>query len=195
MLTMTIQTDVEKTIRQLGVAQRQIAFAAALALTKTAQQAQRDVTAELPKVFDRPTPFTMRAIAMERANKQTLTARVYIRPIQAEYLRREIAGGTALPKKRALVIPFHAELNQYGGLPRTAVKRLLRRKDTFSGTVRGVSGIWQRTGKTVRLLVAYEGKAEYKPRFPFAALVMRSVERNLPREMHAAIRRAVATAR
>lgn len=195
MLNITIQTDVDKVIRQLGIAQRQIPFAAALALTKTAQQAQKDVSNALPEIFDKPNPFTRRGIGWERADKYTLRAKVFIKPKVAEYIRKQITGGTYLPKHRVLALPADAQRDQYGNVRRAWVKRMRARKDVFSGTVQGIPGLWQRQGKGVRLLLAYEPKAEYKPIFDFVGIVKASVARNLARNVGDAVRRAIATAR
>jgi hypothetical protein len=185
--------------RKLRAQQKQIPFATALAVTKTAQQAQQDVTAALPALFDRPNPFTMRSIGYTGASKVDLTSKVFIRPKQAEYLKRQITGGTRLPRGRGLAQPTNVPLDQYGNVRRAWLRQVKNRKDVFSGEVGGVDGLWQRTGKGgargLKLLLAYESKAEYQPRLDFASLVRRSVERNLTRNVHEAIKYAMRTAR
>ncbi len=196
MIVFSVTSNIkEVTDKLFGYLRRQIPYATARALTKTAQDVQADVTKELPKVFDRPNPFTMRAIAYDPANKSSLTSRVYIRPIQAAYLGLEITGGTRRPKKKALVLPTDYPTDQYGNIPRGTIKKLLARKDVFSGVVRGIGGIWQRTGHGLILLVSYEPKAEYKPRFDFQGIARRTITRVIGPNMDSAMREAIRTAR
>ncbi len=181
---LTIKINVSKTADQLmaeikaDVAKKIKAIS--LGLTDTARDARQAVMNELPTVFDRPTPFTMRSIGYTPAMPSALTARVFIRDPQVAYLRMQITGGVELPKRRALLDPVAVQLNQYGNIPRTKIHQLLARKDTFSGTVRGIPGIWQRTGhKGLKLLVAYESTRQVKPRFDFAGIAKKSIERTM----------------
>src|SRR5579864_8102126 len=120
----------------------QLPFATAKTLTQTAKLVQTSITAELPSIFDRPTPFTQRALAIKPARKTDLTAEVNLRPIQAAYLALEETGGERLPKKTALVLPTDIQLNPYGNIPRGALQRLKGRgkSQVFVGMVRGVGG-------------------------------------------------------
>ena len=175
--------------------QKQVPFAAAKAITATAKSVARVASAEIDHVFDRPVSFTQKSIGITWATKQSLTAKIFVKDIQAKYLALQVAGGTRRPAKRALLVPGKAaQLNAYGNLPRGAVKKLLARRDVFSGTVGGVAGIWQRVGRGVRLLVLYEAKAEYRKRFPFAEIAQREIERSLMPNLRAALREAIASA-
>lgn len=53
---------------------RQLPFATALALTRTASKAKDAVVAEMPRVFDRPTSWTLNAVRYDRATPKNLTA-------------------------------------------------------------------------------------------------------------------------
>lgn len=55
---------------------RQVPFATALALTRTAQKIREAEKAEMQSAFDRPTPFTLNAFQVVPANKETLAAEV-----------------------------------------------------------------------------------------------------------------------
>ena len=63
----------------MNLAKKQIPAATMYALTKTAKDAQAAVEKELPKVFDRPTPYTLRAIRTSPATKRKLVAEVLIK--------------------------------------------------------------------------------------------------------------------
>ena len=137
------------------------------------------LTGTMPQYIDRPNPFTMRALAVTKADKGKLQSRVYVRPTQASYLVWQIEGGIEYPAKRALVIPWSVKRNRYGNMPSGKVQQLLGTAGVFSATIRGVPGIWQRSQETfqaggttnivggrVQLMVAYEPKASYSPRWP-----------------------------
>jgi hypothetical protein len=190
-----VKHNIDATIRRLQAQQKQVVYATAVALTRTAQDAARDVEKELPQVLDRPKPFTVKSIAWKSASKATLTSEVYIRPAAAAYLAPLITGGKVLPKKRALLEPGTIKLDQYGNIPRNAITRLRARKDVFSGQVRGIAGLWQRTKRGLKLLVRYEPAFQKRKQFPFADMVRRSVQRNWQRNFERELSKAMATAR
>lgn len=175
---------------------RQIPFALALGLTTAAQKAKGAVERQIDRAFDRPTPFTRRAVGITRATKTTLSATVFIKDAQAAYLFRQEVGGQRRPVKRALLIPVGAKLNQYGNLSQNQLKRLLTRPDTFSGTIGGVGGIWQRQKLgSPKLLIAFAPHAEYEPRFGFVDTVEASVRATIADDLREAWARATASAR
>lgn len=177
------------------VERQQVPFATAVSLTRTAKDAQTNLEKRLGRVFDRPTPFTRRAIAIRPARKTRLVARVLVKDIQARYLLLQETGGVRRPQRRALILPSAARRNQYGNLPRGAVKRMLARPDTFSGTVAGVAGIWQRKGRRLKLLVAYEGRAVYRPRFGFRDTAAKTARARFDHHLRRELAKAIATAR
>jgi hypothetical protein len=195
MISITVKHNLDAVIRQLDAQQKQVAYATARALTMTAKDVQKDVTAAIGEVFDRPTAFSRSAIGVTYATKQTLRARIYVKNIQAKYLGIQIAGGTRLPKKRAIVVPFNVPLNQYGNMTRGKLKTLLARKDTFSGVINNVPGVYQRTRKGVKLLIAYEQVAHYQPRLPFLAIATKTISRTLLPNFRIALAQALRTAR
>lgn len=78
---------------------RQMKFATALALTRTAQRVRDAEVAEMRDVFDRPTPFTLRSVYMKRATPAEPVAEVGIssdsggfRPATS-WLRWQVYGG------------------------------------------------------------------------------------------------------
>lgn len=158
------------------------------ALTRTAASARKHIQEQIPKRFDRPTPFTLRAPRFKPATKAKPVAEVSVAPTQAGYLVVQETGGTRRPAKRALVVPVQERLNAYGNMPKGRLKRLLARKDTFSGrpSNRARPGIYQRVGgkrsRRLKLLVAYEPKAEYRPRFRFRESVEGHVKGVVARE-------------
>lgn len=198
MITVTVKTNVDAIMGQVSRdLQRQIPFATAKALTQTAKDAQKAVATRINTVFDKPTPFTQKAVGITPANKATLTSRVFLKDIQAAYLGLQITGGTRTPKKRAIVVPAQAlRLNQYGNIPKGKVKALLSRSDTFSGRINGVPGIWQTTKRgKLKLLVLYKPQATYKKRFPFYEIAKREIARTIVPNLQRALADAIRTAR
>lgn len=187
--------------RLSDVARKQIPFATALALTRTAQAAQVAVTRSMPSVFDKPNPFTMRAVAIQPATKAKPEARVFVRPVQAEYLRLEETGGVRTPKRKALVMPAAARVNQHGNLPRGAMRTLKARKDVFVGQVNGTGGVWQRPARkgkgrqgaklAPKLLISFQPRAKYQPRFGFNNRVERVVRATIGPALREALTKAM----
>jgi len=67
-----------KNLDEIAEKQIQIPFAMALTLTRTVQSAQRSEKIAMNRQLDRPTPFTLRGVAIERATKSNWEARVFI---------------------------------------------------------------------------------------------------------------------
>ncbi|MGT2507900.1 hypothetical protein [Cupriavidus basilensis] len=196
MLTFSVKhniADVKKTLDD--VAKKQLPFAIAKGLTLTAKAVGGKLTEALPRQLDKPTPFTMRAFGTTSATKARLLATVFIKPDQWKYLKFQVDGGERRPAKRAVLVPEGVRLNQYGNMPKGAIRKLLARAGVFSGTVDGVAGIYQRKGAKVVLLVKYADRVRYKRRFPFAEIGERSVTKQFRPILDQALADALATMR
>jgi len=204
----------------LANVQKQVPFATARALTKTAQDTRDALKVQIKKDLDRPTPFTVRGISSASATKASLQARVYVRDIQAGYLWYAVEGGVAGSRVR----PGNIRLNKYGNIPRKSLGKLLARPDVFYGTIRGITGIWQRgrvrgdrfttevksyrgargqagykyrsgnLSRNVRLIAAKENNVRYQKRFNFytggAKAINRVWEKNMSESLNFAIKTA-----
>lgn len=128
-----------------GLAKRQVPFATALSLTRTAQFVQRKMIQEIARSFDRPRPYTMGATYVRPATKQNLSAEVKIKdeafksapPIK--WLMAEIYGGQrrhkafemlliragAMPANMYAVPTKAAGQDSYGNIPSSEISRLL----------------------------------------------------------------------
>ncbi|KZL15125.1 hypothetical protein [Pseudovibrio sp. Ad37] len=189
--------------------ERQVPYAISLALNETAQDIKANSEKALSRRLDRPTPFTKRGLALKRASKRNLSAVVFFKDRQADYLELQEKGGTRRPKRKALAVPFSQRLNKYGNLPRRSIDRLLKRPDVFQGEINGVEGIWQRPkrgkrrngsrgtkGRTgLKLLIAYEKSADYQPRLRFEEGARKTADARMKRNFRRAMQRALATAR
>ncbi len=190
-----VKHNIREQAAKLKASAKQLPFATAKGLTATAKDAESKLTSALPKQLDRPTPFTMKAFAVEPATKQKLYAKVYVRPDQEKYLDFQIGGGVRTPARRALVIPKAVRLNQYGNMTKGALKKLMARPDVFSGKVDGVAGIYQRKGNKVTLLIGYAEQVRYKRRFPFEQIGRRAIRNGFDKNFAAAVAAAMATAK
>jgi hypothetical protein len=196
-MQINIDSDIKGMIKHLdNLQKKQIPFATAKALTMTAKDAQEATKKAMIKKLDRPTPFTLRGVAIERATKQSQAARVFIKDIQDEYLRWQIEGGTRKARNKALLIPENIKLNKYGNMPRKKVSTLRAKPNVFSGEVGGVSGIYQRyKRKAPKLLVAYRREVTYGVKFPFYKVVAGSVRQRFAGNFRQAMKEAMATAK
>jgi hypothetical protein len=183
---------------------KQLPFATAMALNDTAESVKRVEELEIDRAFDRPTPFTRRALYMRRASKGRLTAQVGVKSLQAKYLKLQATGGVRRPAGSALVVPVSARKNKYGNLARGAVKKSLKRADVFvAGKRRGKTGhlragVYQRpkrSGQPLKLLVAFEPRAEYSPRWDFQSLAMRRASGVFPDRFKARLVQAIRSAK
>jgi hypothetical protein len=178
------------------LSKRQIPFAAAGALNDTAKLIKAEITRALPSIFDRPTPFTMRAIGIKAARKNNLQATVFVKDRQAAYLHLEETGGTRAPEPhRPVDIPVDLQRDRYGGIGQGTLRRLRGRKDVFFAEIKGVRGFWQRGPMhSLRLLVAVKPRATYHPRFGFhpkaRTLAQQGFARFLPTRLAEALRTA-----
>lgn len=166
--------------RELTALERkEVPFATALALTKTAQGVKLDLEAEMRRVFDRPTPFTMRGLYVQMATKNDLRAKVYFRTFAAKgtpagkYLQAQIFGGVRRQKgaERALAraglmgnkgyfVPASGvKLNQYGNVPGSTIKAML--SDVSAGnaeqTIRKASAGRSKRRRSARYFVPRPG--------------------------------------
>lgn len=101
-----------------GASSRMVPYAAATALTRTAQAAQRDaLPAEMRRAFDNPVPYTLNSLRIEPATKDTLRARVMVKSKgqtsgvpQENYLHPEVAGGARRHKRMEMALRYQGVL-------------------------------------------------------------------------------------
>ncbi|QDQ26715.1 hypothetical protein FNU76_10255 [Chitinimonas arctica] len=123
----------------------------AIALTRTAGHAQRQVQATMPRVFDRPTPYTLRGMRVKPARANLLQAEVTFKddtfkgtPAE-KYLGPEVFGGARRLKRfeRALqakglmpagmvAVPGEAmQLDSFGNMRGSEIVKLLSQLQAF----------------------------------------------------------------
>lgn len=133
----TMHIDAERLLNFLESVPRQIPFSMALALTKLAQAARDAIKEEMPKVFDRPTPYTINSVRMTPAKKDMLQSSVHLarpggsaRTGRSRFLEAEVEGGirkgrgfeTLMQRKNSLISGMQASfggaapLDQFGNI-------------------------------------------------------------------------------
>lgn len=124
---------------------RQLPFAIASALSKTAVEAKNEVIKEMKKVFKNPTPYTLGSVYTRPARKTNLEALVWLKDSggkgipATKYLWVQVFGGKRAQKRhesaltRAGLIPAGrgtvpasgARVNAYGNLPGSTYTSML----------------------------------------------------------------------
>lgn len=204
--------------RMDDLGKKQMSFAVAKAMTLTVRQAASAETAHINDVFDKPTPFTKRAIGFTPANKVDLTATVFVKDAQAKYLQAEAEGGTrefktfeerfATSAGPMVALPGRGmQLNQYGNITKAKIKRIAADVNTnvtakrfFRGVPKGHSlpdGIYARVNENYHIvpLLVFATQASYKKRFNFTAIGKDTITAQFETNLVAAWGQAVKTAR
>lgn len=97
----TIKVDISSALASLRQQHKQVRFAAAVALTRVAKQAESEVRSEMAQVFDRPTPWALGATRVIPATPQRLLSQVWLKDRRGQPQRKdsnflfpEVFGGT-----------------------------------------------------------------------------------------------------
>lgn len=204
------------TLSDLG--RKQMPFAVARAMTITMRQASAAETAHILAVFDKPTPFTQRAVGFTGATKNNLSAKVFIKDVQAKYLLAEAEGGKrefkSFEEKFAeggntlVALPGRGvATNQYGNISKATIKRIARDVNTsgkakrfFSGKPKGHAlpgGIYTRTNNNQQItpVLVFATEAVYQKRFKFSEIGVMTITAQFEANMVAAWDLAMSTAR
>ena len=196
----TIRTNAAGVAKALEGAARQMPFATALALTRTAQTAQAEVRARLPDTFEIRNNWISKGIRISPARKASLEASVHTKD---RFLSLHLQGGDRVPHSPGKdAVPVGARRN----------KRDFTRKATYPGKLLadngkgykaeihpGVYGVFRRKGKGAKsrttLMWLLVKKIEIKATWPFDEQVAGVVRQVLPGKLTAAIAEAIDTAR
>ncbi len=213
-----IESNIKDLQKRLKNLEKQKNFALRNALNATAFAAQKEAKKQLSKKLDRPTPFTVKGVQVERATKQNLQAVVKI-PSNRNYMKYQIEGGIRRPKRWSVGITTPAPsqpLNQYGNVPNKRFSSLSKRRDVFVGTPKGHRGkrrgVYQRVEPTNAPRKKIRGRgntkkrhmalrkwlnlihsAKYQQRFPFGKIVQTVVKEQFPKEFDKALKHAFKT--
>lgn len=120
-VTMTGFDAVKRTMVNM---EKQVRYATAVALTRTAKAVKEAMPAALERDLDRPAHFTKKGVYVKGATPANLVAEVGFMDRQAKYLKYQIAGGIRTPSARGIKLPGNIELNSFGNIPRGMIDKL-----------------------------------------------------------------------
>ena len=224
MINISVRFDVKALNKKLdALASKQLPFAVSQAINNTAKLVQTGQRDNMQKVLDKPTPFTLNSVAIKRADKRSLTAKVFVKDIAAAYLEPFEAGGQhkLIGSGRTWLNPKDKSLlNKYGNFSRGKLAALSSRPDTFIGAVKTkagdtINGLWQRpfirknqkvrgkskvvrgsntTGK-LKLLMRFGDAIAVKQRLNYRQTAAQIVAKHFKAELDKAMAAALATAK
>jgi hypothetical protein len=142
MLSISMKSGIDEARQRLWwMRPDQVKLAAAKALTFTAIAIRKEERAEMQRVFDRPTPFTLNSLYLKSATPQRLAARVFFKDLghPYHYLMPQVYGGGRELKqfeiylqRRGILPPGEfavpgegAKLDQYGNMNRGQLIQIL----------------------------------------------------------------------
>lgn len=218
---MEIEIDVEKDLRRvtasLDAFAKQIPFATTTALNMLGKRVQVAERAEIKKEFPTATPFTIGAVGLLKARKDSLQSIIFVRDIAAAYLLPYLEGGRHFLNSRALLNPKNVPLNQYGNLSKNRLATLKARSDVFIGAVKTkhgtINGVWQRVAavtarnatKTrkarvakaahLKLLIRFGDALPVKQHLAWGSTAAKIVAANFDKDFGKAMAMAIATAK
>lgn len=211
-ITFEVSADIKKISESLiNEHKKQIPFAAASALNNIAFRVQKQEKIKAKKEIDRPIPFTLRGFRVKKANKMRLESRVFIAPIQWEYLQHIVSDSVRYPKRKFIGVPVkdNVKINKYGNVTGKR-KGLIKNKTMFIGKVKGISGVWQRGrvskkgqfssvrkkgDSSVRLLYRLKSQTRYERSFNYFKHAKKVIDAWFSKDLDAAMRNAIRTAK
>ncbi|MBF0097164.1 MAG: hypothetical protein HQM04_10665 [Magnetococcales bacterium] len=181
--------------------EKQIRFAAAKALTQTAQDAQEEIRRQLPERFTIRTGWVAKGIRIVPATPNKLESTVVVK--DEFMIQQETGGEKTSPFGDSLGVPVGARPTP------TAVTRpsrfpaaLLTKPGYFIAPITHGSktmALWKRTGRGRRtrltLMYVFARQVRLRPRFGFRETVRNVALSRFPQRFREAIRQALATAR
>jgi len=199
-MQITLKSDIRQITKNLNGFKDQIPFATARALTNLAIGARKSTVKRIERDINKPTPFTRKSPRYKRATKASQTAQITIVPAAYAYLAHVIDGGQVRPKSAKIAIGVNARRNQYGNTARKGINTVLARADTFTATIKGIHGIWQRYGGKkkgrLKLLYAFHPVTQYQAdQFKYFANVKQYVAANFFVEFDKSLKQAIRSAK
>lgn len=182
---------------------KQIPFATARALTRTAQAAQAEIRKDLPEHFKIRSPFIGANVRIQAARKSDPVAAVLWRgPASsrfAESLARHEVGGLKRPARRYLAIPRGVKRGAGGKIPKSQrPAALLKRKRVYTQEVAGGKAVFRRESKGAPPKLLYfltPRAATIEAEWEFRATAERVARRVFRKEFGKAFAAALRTAR
>ena len=216
-MQISVKSDIAKLRKDVGVLFRsQIPFASQVAINATAFDVRRATQTALRTHLHKPTKYTTKTgLQVEKAtNKKAPIAKVGFAGRgfgqvkgsipQADYMKRQIQGGSRTPKNKTIMVPLKGRgvMNAAGNIPGSRLNMFLGDKTNFFvGKPKGAKGpgsgegIWERRGKDgrgkIKMKIHFNSRTNYSPRFPFQKIAQREVGRVFADNFRTGMRKAI----
>ncbi|MBF0213039.1 MAG: hypothetical protein HQM00_05665 [Magnetococcales bacterium] len=173
-----ISFDQKSFDRMMGDMAKQVRFAASMALTNTAKDAQDEVRKQLSKRFTIRTPWVSKGVQVRAATKENLEAVVVVK--DQFMVMQETGGEKTSPFGDSLGVPVGARstptsVTRPGSFPGA----MLKRKGYFIAPISTgshIKGVWRRTGRGLReqmkLMYIFSHQVRLNQRFKFHETVL-----------------------
>jgi hypothetical protein len=196
---MNVKMDVDGLKKHLNhLEKKQIPFAASVAINATAKRTKDGLDGSTKQHMDRPSPFSRKPTLFTKSSKRNLSAHVYVKARQLDYLQYIIEGKSESGSQ----VPTGARLNKFGSIGRNYVKTKSSKPNFFSGVPRGgdrPAGLYQRLGgkrsRKLKQHVVYKSSIRHRKVWPFHKIGQKIVDRHFKREMDKALAYAIRTAK
>jgi hypothetical protein len=179
--------ELQAALTKLGTG---LPVALAAGLNRTIAAVEQAELNGMERDIDKPTPFSLNALKTWRAHPRHLDAGIYIQPIQAEYLKYAIDGGTV----ESTIVPFKIKRDVSGNIPgkKRGWAGMARGKNVFvskikKGRAAGKTGLWKRQGESVFLLALRDRQARRAKRWPYYETAAAVAEKRLQSDALGAI--------
>jgi hypothetical protein len=198
---MTVKIDIQSNIKEvqkkLNMFQKKhLPEASADAINEVGVKAVNAMRSQIAKKLDRPTMFTKKGVVLKyKARRNDLSALIEVPPIQSKYLEKQFEGGIETAKNQQIPVPYDkGVLNQYGNI-RGKRRGFAKRKTEFIGQVKGIDGVWRRTGgkknPQLKLIIGFEKVVRYTKKLEFFKTVSGVVNKNIDKILNKHIQRII----
>ena len=180
--TVRIKTNEKQFMKSLKRAEKKhLPQATANAVNTTAKKVIKALKAQTEKKLDRPKSFTKNAFTMSRANAKHPDATVFVKDIQAKYLKYVIDGG--VDTNVAVPTP-NAPMDNYGNI--RGLRKGFWNNKVYRKTRTGM-GVYDKKGKV--LLAVIKDSVNYtKKLFPFFTIGEKVAHSVIGKQMRIALK-------
>ena len=179
--------EFSKALKKLG---SDLPATLATGLNRTMRAIEQAELNAMESSLDRPSPFTMNALGVQLANSRHLDASIFLRPLQADYLKSTIEGGVV----ERTIVPFKIKRDRHGNIPgkRRGWKGMSRSRSDFvskieKGRAAGKTGLWRKQGGSAFLLALADKQARREKRWPYFETAERVAAKRLQSDVLGAI--------
>ncbi|MBF0339678.1 MAG: hypothetical protein HQL95_01780 [Magnetococcales bacterium] len=211
----TLKFDQSSLSKLMATTEKQVKYATAVALTKTAKDIQSAVREDLPNRFTIRTGWVAKGIIIKPATKTNLVAEVCVKD---DFMKIQESGGEKTEESgKSVSIPFAARQNKQDTTRPSKFPRALLGKEGFfiaplstkkNGSAR--HGVWQRYGRKIimkkgkyvgkkrqqiRLMYAFQHSVLLKPRFGFYGISSDIATKRIKVRFSEALKDAISTSK